>query len=218
MDRNDYFATSADAAIEPALVLADSPDARRESRSTIRRLRSAVRELLTALASTLNDQPDSAKESLGRAAVLLQTAAVRQAPDRPPKRRLAPWQVRTLASHVETNLDKPIRSSELATIVRLNPAYFCRVFRASFGEPPLQYIGRRRIERAQRLMLSTDTSLSQIAFDCGFSDQAHFSRLFRRVAGDTPRAWRRAHAHSPVGAARAQGVQVRDRDSHWASE
>jgi AraC-like DNA-binding protein len=218
MDRNDYFSYSSDGASEPALVLTDPSDARRESRLTIRRLRSAIHELLTALASTLNDERDSAKESLSRAAVLLQTAAVRQAPDQSAKRGLAPWQVRTLASHVETNIDKPIRSSELATIVRLNPAYFCRVFRASFGEPPLQYIGRRRIERAQRLMLSTDTSLSQIAFDCGFSDQAHFSRVFRRVAGDAPRAWRRAHAHSPSGAARARGVQARDQDSRWVSE
>lgn len=218
MDRNDYFSFSSDEAGESALLLIDPSDARSGSRSTIRRLRSAVRELLTALASTLNDERDSAKESLSRAAVLLQTAAVRHAPDRPAKRGLAPWQVRTLASHVETNLDKPIRSSELATIVRLNPAYFCRVFRESFGEPPLQYIGRRRIERAQKLMLSTDASLSQIAFDCGFSDQAHFSRLFRRVADDTPRAWRRAHSRSTAESACALGVQARDRDSLWVSE
>jgi AraC family transcriptional regulator len=217
MDRNDYFSFPPDGAGEPAELL-DAVETPRESRSTIRRLRSAVHELLTALASTLNDERDSAKESLSRAAVLLQTAAVRQAPDRPAKRGLAPWQVRTLESHVETNLDKPIKSSELATIVRLNPAYFCRVFRESFGEPPLQYISRRRIERAQSLMLSTETSLSQIAFDCGFSDQAHFSRLFRRVAGDTPRAWRRARARPPADTAPARRVQVRHRDSLWVSE
>jgi AraC-like DNA-binding protein len=164
----------------------------------MRQLRSVVSELLTALTSTLNDERDSARECLSRAAELLQTAGETLAPGKPTNRGLAPWQVRTLTSHVETNLDKPIRSSELATVVRLNPAYFCRVFRESFGEPPLQYISRRRVERAQALMLSTHTSLSQIAFDCGFSDQAHFSRLFRRFAGDTPRAWRRAHADAPM--------------------
>jgi len=159
----------------------------------MRQLRSVVSELLTALTSTLNDEHDSAKECLTRAALLLETAREADAHGKPTKGGLAAWQVRTLTSHVETNIDKPIRSSELATVVRLNPAYFCRVFRESFGEPPLQYISRRRVERAQELMRSTDTSLSQIAFDCGFSDQAHFSRLFRRLAGDTPRAWRRAH-------------------------
>jgi AraC-like DNA-binding protein len=112
----------------------------------MRQLRSVVSELLTALTSTLNDERDSARECLSRAAELLQTAGETLAPGKPTNRGLAPWQVRTLTSHVETNLDKPIRSSELATVVRLNPAYFCRVFRESFGEPPLQYISRRHAE------------------------------------------------------------------------
>ena len=169
MDRHDYFSSDeSEGAERPA----GASDARSQSRSTVWQLRSVVTELLTALKSTLNDERASAKECLSRAAVLLQTAGEANAPRRPTKGGLAAWQVRTLTSHVETNLDKPIRSSELATVVRLNPAYFCRVFRESFGEPPLQYISRRRIERAQELMLSTDTSLSQIAFDCGFADQA----------------------------------------------
>lgn len=161
-------------------------------------LRSVMGELLTALTSTLNDEPDSAKRCLDRAAELLQTADFAP-PPRCVKGGLAPWQVRSVATHVESNLDKPIKSSELATVVRLDPGYFCRVFRESFGEPPLRYVTRRRIERAQRMMLSTDTSLCQIALDCGFADQAHFSRLFRRVAGDTPRAWRRARVHAHAG-------------------
>jgi AraC family transcriptional regulator len=155
-------------------------------------LRSVVGELLTALTSTLNDERDSAKQCLDRAAVLLQTTPDTRTPQQPARGGLAPWQVRAVTTHVDMNLDKPIRSSELATAVRLDPGYFCRVFRESFGEPPLRYVTRRRVERAQRLMLSSDISLSQIALDCGFADQAHFSRLFRRVTGDSPRAWRRA--------------------------
>ena len=159
----------------------------------------AVGELLNALASTLNDVSDSAEERLSRLAALLRKVEAPPAPPAPPKGGLAPWQVRVVVSHVASNLDKPIKSSELATIVRLNPCYFSRVFRGSFGETPLGYVTRQRVERAQRLMLSTGTPLSQIAFDCGFADQAHFSRLFRRVTGDTPRAWRRARV-SPFAA------------------
>jgi AraC family transcriptional regulator len=191
MDRYDDF--SMDETSEASERPANASDDRNQSRSTMRRLRWVVSELLTALTSTVNDERVCAQACLTRAVVLLQTAGEAGPPRRPTKGGLAAWQVRTLVSHVDTNLDKPIRSSELASLVRLNPAYFCRVFHESFGEPPLQYISRRRIERAQELMLSTDTSLSQIAFDCGFSDQPHFSRLFRRLAGDTPRAWRRAH-------------------------
>ncbi len=100
----------------------------------------------------------------------------------------------------------PIRSSELATLVRLSPAHFSRAFRNSFGCSPLEYVTRRRMERAQGLMLSTDTPLSQIALDCGLADQAHFSRLFRRVVGETPRAWRRARVAPLAARARTRGV------------
>jgi AraC-like DNA-binding protein len=54
------------------------------------------------------------------------------------------------------------------------------------------------VEHAQRLMLATDAPLSQIALDCGLADQAHFSRLFRRFVGESPRSWRRARV-SPAG-------------------
>jgi AraC-like DNA-binding protein len=213
MYRNNAFSSAGLAEI------ADPPpdlsEARSDSSSTMRRLRSVVGELLVALTNTLNDERDSAQKSLSRAAVLLQTAEQSRAPATAAKGGLAPWQIRRVASHVETNLDKPIRSSDLATVVRLNPCYFSRVFRRSFGESPLRYVTGRRIERAQRLMLSTDSPLSEIALDCGFADQAHFSRLFRRMVGDTPRSWRRArvdpHAAdpAPIVGARARPDRLR---------
>jgi AraC-like DNA-binding protein len=72
--------------------------------------------------------------------------------------------------------------------------HFFRAFRESFGEPPFAHIARQRIQRAQSLMLSSRASLSQIAFDCGMCDQAHFTRVFRRVVGINPGVWRRQSA------------------------
>ena len=111
---------------------------------------------------------------------------------------LAPWQIRKVTSYVETHLDQPIRNEELAALVRLNPSHFGRAFRNSFGEPPHEYVIRRRVERAQGLMLSTDASLSEIALNCGLADQSHLTRLFRRFAGESPRAWRRARIGAPM--------------------
>src|SRR5262249_14077349 len=147
----------------------------------------------------LNDERDSAQQSLSRAAELLQTTEPTQPTSAAVKGGLAPWQVRKVASQVEMQLDQPIRSADLATAVKVTPCHFSRVFRTSFGESPLQYVAKRRLERAKQLMLSTDSSLSQIAQDCGFADQAHFSRLFRRMSGDTPRAWRRARLDPQTG-------------------
>ncbi|HXK39796.1 MAG TPA: helix-turn-helix transcriptional regulator [Candidatus Paceibacterota bacterium] len=76
-------------------------------------------------------------------------------------------------------------------MARLSPCHFSRVFRESFGCSPHGYISRRRVEHAQGLMLSGDAPLSQIALDCGFADQAHFSRTFRSIVGESPRTWRR---------------------------
>jgi AraC-like DNA-binding protein len=160
---------------------------------TVRKLQSLMAELFTALSSMLNDERDSAEDSLSRAAAMLQEAEVPRTPEnRELTGVLAPWQIRKIIGHIESNLDRSIRSGDLATLVRLSPAHFSRTFRNTFGCSPLSYVTRRRVDRAQGLMLSTDNPLAQIALDCGLADQAHFSRLFRRVVGECPRAWRRA--------------------------
>jgi AraC family transcriptional regulator len=165
----------------------DEPD------GPIQQLRSLVAELFTALRSTLNDERDSAEDSLGRAAAILRAVEAPPAPAAPElKGGLAPWQIRKVTSHIEGNLDKPLKSADLAEIVRLSAGHFSRSFRNSFGCSPIEYVIRRRMEHAQGLMLSTDVPLSQIALDCGLADQAHLSRLFRRVVGESPRSWRRA--------------------------
>src|SRR5262249_7653630 len=98
-------------------------------------------------------------------------------------------------AHVEANLGTPIRNEELATIARLSTFHFNVAFRKSVGESPHAYVIRRRVERAQGLMLSTGRSLSDIAADCGLADQAHLTRLFRRFVGESPAAWRRARVN-----------------------
>jgi AraC-like DNA-binding protein len=97
------------------------------------------------------------------------------------------------------NLDATIRTNDLSTLVRLSSFHFCRAFRESVGDSPHGYVMRRRVERAQGLMLTTDTSLGQIAADCGLADQAHFNKLFRKFVGESPGAWRRARATAPPG-------------------
>ncbi|MES0067947.1 AraC family transcriptional regulator [Mesorhizobium sp. M0074] len=104
---------------------------------------------------------------------------------------LAPWQMRKLDHYLREHLERPLRLEKLAEQVRLSVSHFCHTFRESFGTSPHVHITRLRLELAQRLMLSTDDPLSQIALECGLSDQAHLSKLFRRELGDTPGAWRR---------------------------
>jgi AraC family transcriptional regulator len=166
---------------------------------TVRKLQSVMAELCTAIRSALDDERGTAEDSLRRASQLLQGIGVDQvAVQEQPRGGLSPWQVRKVLCHIEAHLGRTIRNEDLAALVRLNSSHFGRAFRNSFGEPPHEYVIRRRVERAQGLMLSTDASLSDIALDCGLADQSHLTRLFRRIVGESPRAWRRARLSAPT--------------------
>jgi AraC family transcriptional regulator len=163
---------------------------------SLQRLRSAVAELFTALNETLRDERGKAAECLLRAEAMLETVEQPAAPaPTTTPHGLAPWQIRRVLTYVDANLGTPIRNKDLAAVARLSEFHFNVAFRKSVGHPPHEYIIRRRMERAQGLMLSTDKALSEIAAECGLADQAHFTRLFRRFVGESPAAWRRARAN-----------------------
>jgi AraC-like DNA-binding protein len=109
---------------------------------------------------------------------------------------LAPWQVRRLKTHMEENLGGTIYCEDLARLVRLSLSHFMRAFKESFGCAPHAFLIRRRMERAQGLMLTTDEALGQIALTCGLADQSHLTRLFQKWVGESPAAWRRARMNA----------------------
>jgi len=113
---------------------------------------------------------------------------------RAPRGGLAPWQARRVAAYVHVHIGTSLRASELAKLVRLSYSHFNRAFKVSFHETPTAYIMRQRMRLAQDKMLTTGHPLSQVALECGLCDQAHFSRMFRRVVGESPRLWRRQFA------------------------
>jgi len=104
---------------------------------------------------------------------------------------LAGWQIARVRSFVDQNLHRPILTAELSAIAQRSTTHFSRSFKLAFGEPPHAYIVRRRLEGACHLMLTSSSSLSEIALDVGLSDQAHLSKLFRQAFGQSPANWRR---------------------------
>jgi AraC family transcriptional regulator len=161
------------------------------------RLHSVVAELFKALSESLHNEPGNAVECLRRAEAMLdgrhQQAA--RASVTTARSGLAPWQVRRVLAHIDANLATSVKNKDLAAIAGLSLFHFNFAFRNSVGDSPHEYIIRRRMERAQGLMLSSELSLSEIAAECGLADQSHFTRLFHRFAGDSPGAWRRARAN-----------------------
>ena len=105
---------------------------------------------------------------------------------------LAPWQSRRATDFLEANLDGNISVAQLANTCRLSVSQFSRAFRQTYGMPPHQWLLQRRIQRAMQLLRDPAMGLAEVAGACGFADQSHFTRVFTRVFGAGPGAWRRA--------------------------
>ncbi len=94
---------------------------------------------------------------------------------------------------VRARLNGSIRIAELAVACQLSPSHFARCFRHSFGTSVRQWLIRLRLERAKQLLSETGKSLSEIALESGFSDQAAFTRTFSRLENVTPFRWRKVN-------------------------
>lgn len=136
-------------------------------------------------------QPDTG--SVGDSYLHPFTSGIKRASyrDRP---GLCDWQLKRVVAYLAMRIDASVRVSDLAAEVGLSSSHFARAFTIRLGLSPYNFIMKLRIERASELLLASDKSLAEIAFNCGLSDQAHFSRLFRRFVGTTPSRWRREHS------------------------
>jgi len=95
---------------------------------------------------------------------------------------------------IHLQMRQKITLADLARVVKLNPTYFSDQFKRVVGVRPLDYLVRRRIERAQYLLLTSPDSVKSIADAVGIGDPAYFSRVFTRLCKATPSEYRSAHS------------------------
>jgi AraC family transcriptional regulator len=103
---------------------------------------------------------------------------------------LTPSQERAVREFVGENLSESLSLSDLASVVGLSRFHFARRFRVAVGTSPHDFVMKQRVERARTMLERTDSPLLEVASSCGFSDQSHMTREFKKRTGVTPGRYR----------------------------
>jgi AraC-like DNA-binding protein len=113
---------------------------------------------------------------------------------------LPTWRLKRVYEYVEANLEDRIPLVDLAKAAGLSPMHFAAQFRIATGFRPHGYVVHRRIQQARVSLSGSDTPIVDVALSVGFQTQAHFTTVFKRIVGFTPKRWRilRRHEGYPV--------------------
>lgn len=103
---------------------------------------------------------------------------------------LDPARLARVTDYVDANLERTIVVRELADVAGMSPFHFSHCFRAATNTSPHRFVTARRVDLGKRLLTDPGLSLAEIAFACGFSNQSHFTKVFKEHMGATPGAYR----------------------------
>jgi AraC-like DNA-binding protein len=93
-------------------------------------------------------------------------------------------------AHIETHYTEKLTLDELAAKSHLSKRHFLRIFQDCIGRSPISHLMHVRCQKATERLKGTDRTITDIAFDCGFSDSNYFTRCFRKTIGQTPKQYR----------------------------
>lgn len=111
--------------------------------------------------------------------------------------------LRAARDHIDRNYAEPLALDELAAVAGVSRHHFVRSFGRTYGEPPMRYLTRRRIERAQDLLRSANLTVTEVCMAVGYASLGSFSSRFRELTGESPVEYRDRFAQQ--GAPRIPG-------------
>jgi AraC family L-rhamnose operon transcriptional activator RhaR/AraC family L-rhamnose operon regulatory protein RhaS len=94
-------------------------------------------------------------------------------------------------SHLERHYDEPLHLATLAKLTGMSHRTFYRMFHIVTGQTPSSYLQQLRITKAAQILRTTDKTVTEVAFQCGFEDSSYFARCFRQRFGVSPRESKR---------------------------
>jgi len=100
-------------------------------------------------------------------------------------------EINRVIEHLHARLDEKITVRAMAKIAHLSPSQLTRVFKEETGKPPMEYVQALRMERAKKLLLAGDKSITDVALECGFNSPSYLSACFLKQYSMTPREYRK---------------------------
>ena len=98
--------------------------------------------------------------------------------------------MKRVQEHIHSHINSNIDVEELADVACVTKPYLIRLFKREFGTSPVQYINKKKVERAQLLLYTTEMPVKEVAYELGFSDHSYFIRMFRKQTSITPQEYR----------------------------
>ncbi|HEX2785196.1 MAG TPA: AraC family transcriptional regulator [Ilumatobacteraceae bacterium] len=102
--------------------------------------------------------------------------------------------LRRARDHADRSYTRSLTLDELAAVACLSKYHFLRLFKSTYGVTPMEYLSRRRIERAQDLLRATNLTVTEVCMAVGFSSLGSFSSRFRTLVGENPSEFQQRYA------------------------
>lgn len=102
--------------------------------------------------------------------------------------------LRRARDHADRSYQRSLALEEMAAIACLSKYHFLRLFKSTYGITPMEYVSRRRIERAQDLLRATNLTVTEVCMAVGFSSLGSFSSRFRTLVGENPSEFQQRYA------------------------
>lgn len=103
---------------------------------------------------------------------------------------LPKYKLREAIAYIQEHLGEEISLEAIATHLNMSQYYFCHLFKQSMGVSPYQYVLQQRINKAKQLLKQRQFAIADIALECGFANQTHLTKHFRKLTGVTPKVYR----------------------------
>ena len=101
--------------------------------------------------------------------------------------------LKKVLSYMRENYGSPITLKQISAVADMSPKYFCYFFKEMTQKSPMSYLNNYRIERAAGKLMSTDLTVTDIAYGCGFNDLSYFIKTFKLIKGISPNKFRKKY-------------------------